>query len=138
MREVPGVQVEVTELSADLNPLPDTGYLVIERHFDTVAQYLSTKDLARTFLVDGANEPALLRHLEEHQMPGGFHSYEWFKIRSLDSARYPTLRIKVAEALGFERLDRFATDHYASYDTGLSWPELLVRYLCAHRRWLNS
>jgi hypothetical protein len=135
MRAVPGVHTDVAELSEDLTAPPGAGYLVIERNFDTVAQYLSANDLTRTFLLDGAKEPALVRHLEEHQMPGGFHSSEWFKIRALDSVRYPTLRVEVAEVLGFERIDRFASEHYASYDTGMKWPELLVRYLCAHRWW---
>lgn len=71
-------------------------------------------------------------------MPGGYSTSEWFELRDLDTVRYPTLRIEVADALRFERLDRFATLHYAQYNPGLPLAALLVRYLGAFHSWRNS
>jgi len=138
MRKEAGREAQIYEHSSDLRAAPAHGYLVMEQPFDSAEASLSRDQLRRTFLLDGANGPALYRSLEDYDMPGGFQSEEWFKVRNLHSVRYPVLRIEVADPLGYERLHRYETAHFAQYNPGVGLPALLVRYLVAFDRWRDS
>ncbi len=132
MREIAGESARIQEYESELGAAPERGYLVVEAPFEAAVDHLSAHQLRRTFLLDGAKGPALYRCLEAHSMPGGFQTEEWFKVRDLDTVRYPILRIEVAEGLGFERLLRHETEHYAQYNPGIGLAALLVRYLSAY------
>jgi hypothetical protein len=138
MRESARGLATIEEHGGDLSAPPSGGYYVVEASDDAAQEELSEELLSRTFLLEGAKLPGMFRFVETHQMLGGFSTEEWFQLEGLETVRLPVLRIEVADALGFERCQNFATEHYAQYYPGLGLPELLVRYISEYHRWRAS